>query len=269
MASELDDLIIKNKQVWKDTVRYSDQFPIKQAQKIKYADLEEVQPDQLEKPSIVKIYHADVLEVTQMAAESKFNSILMVNVCSDNNPMPAIKDGALGLEYEVIRRTNLHTSLDEKFFPLRETDSLYSEKIALIKNTENKKLPKSAAISILSLPTIRRPSLMTMKKGAVMEESYEQPREEEMMKRRIEMIFKIATKYNHHTVIVSDFGCHEGNPQHKVVEFFNAAMAKYPIKYVFFAICEPEKYNSPEYRKKKKVKTNKVYEYFNDHIVRN
>jgi uncharacterized protein (TIGR02452 family) len=237
-----EEQVANNKVVWTETRKLADHYKTEKAIKLNIIDIK--RPDATaeceQTRKTVKVFKNTILEVTEAAVEQKFKP-LIVNMASENNPLPGVVSGVDGPEGDLIRRSNLHISLDKDLYPLHNGYILYSPVVTIFKDSRFKRISKPMTVSVLSIPSVRRPSLITMqseKPGGKPEETYSNSKEEEAMKMKIEAIFHVAQIYNHHTVIVNDFGISEMNPERHIVKFFKAAMEKYPVKYVFFAVSK-------------------------------
>jgi hypothetical protein len=259
MSGDFAEQVNHNKQVWKDTYKVADHFkhqPGCKITEIKEDDLEKAEKQELKK---VLVLDKDVLCVAEEAYKAGFRP-LVISAANENDPMEGVKRGHPSVEGDIIRRSNMGLGLDKEYYPLRNTDAIYLPTVTVFKDVNFKRMTKHFTLPFLVISPIKRPSLITLRNEGTMEDDYENSREAETMRKRIELMFQMAVLKGHHSIVVSDFGVRDNNPQKRIVQYFNEAMKKYPVKYVFFAVASPEP--------SKKNKSDPVYEYFHKHVQR-
>lgn len=259
MSGDFAELINNNKLVWKDTLKISDHFKHKTSSKITEIK-EEALADKAQELKVVKVFNEDILKVAEEAYKAGFRP-MVVSAANENDPMEGVKRGNPGTEGDMIRRSNMGLSLDKEYYPLRNTDCIYMPTVTIFKDTQFKKMANPFTLPFLAIPPVRRPSLITLRNDGKMEDDYENSREAETMRKRIETMFQVAQLHGHHSIIVNEFGCRDSNPQKRIVQYYNEAMKKYPVKYVFIAIARPSE-------GKKKNLPDPLYEYFHKNIER-
>lgn len=232
MSKGIKKIYDHNKVVWKDTYRAMEKYPYKET--IKITEVEKVISENNDN-SIVKIFNAEYIEGVITALKAGFNPLIL-NSCNDNYPIENLKNGNISNECDLLRCSNLMTTINELLYPVKELEVLYTPLITFFKSPDNKKISAKPA-SVISIPPVKRPNLIYVKNDNITVENYENKTEEKRMISKIHNIFKTAVKYEHDCVILPDFGCKiEMNPVNKVIEIFNECIAQYKIKYVFFVI---------------------------------
>jgi hypothetical protein len=249
-----------NKVIWRDTYKIADKYPCANAEKISQIDAVETMQQIIK---TIKVFNEDLVDTIKAVVQANFKPLVLVNA-NDNYPMESVKHGSISPECDLYRCSNISVSTNDTLYPIRDLDMLYCPKITIFKTLENKMLAKPYQVSLLLMAPVRRPNLISIKTTNGMEDSYSNISEENKMKTKIENIFKIAVLKEYNCLILTDFGCQtEANPIKKVIEFFNEAIKKYPVKYVFFSIKSNE-----DIFDGKKTK-DKLFEQFHDEIKRN
>jgi hypothetical protein len=227
-----------NMQIWRTTYKQLDNYKFVESKKLDITCLEE--PNTISPVAIaemnIKVFHEDILSTLEACIDNGFNP-LVLNTVSDNYPLDALKGGASGKEFDVLRRTNFYNTISEEMYPIKETEAIYSPKISLFKTAEYKTYPKPRKFAMITMVPVRNPRLISMRLDGKTCDNYENEKNEKAMQSKIDAVFHIAVAYKHDCLIVSDFGCgKEGNPIQKVIEMFNKNIQKRLIHYIFFAV---------------------------------
>lgn len=235
----METMVHQNKKIWEETVRYSDNY----GKPPKASCIKDIPPIKFDNNDqrVVKVFNESLLKVAEKAVSLGLRP-LIINAGSDNDPLKPMYVGAIGTEWDLFRRSNLGSSLIEAdLYPLRNNSVLYVSDVTVFRSEEFKILKKPYKISILTIPPLRRPGLVSERLGDSIVDSYQNQSEQDRMNNDIEKIFQIALLKGHRCVIIDDFGCQKNceNPVDKVIAMFNNAVKRYPVKYVFFAISEP------------------------------
>lgn len=187
--------------------------------------------------STILVVNNDLLTVAEIISK-KGTRPLIVNMAHPYNPMNMISQGLLGDEWDLFRRSNLGCCIVDNLYPIKNDKMLYYDKITIFKDSEFNKIKNPFEISVLSANPPSRPQLIGIIKNNIAEDAYINKSDEEKMRLSIECLLATAIKMNHKCIIISDYGCssHYENPIHKIIEFFNEAIIKYPVPYIIFAI---------------------------------
>jgi hypothetical protein len=236
---QLETIVRQNREIWNETSRHAEKFgkvppaiSIKQIPVLAYS---------LNSDRVIKVFNDNLLEVAEIASIKGLNP-LVINTGSDNDPMKVLHDGAIGTEWDLFRRSDLHLSLkDNDCYPLRNGAILYAPEVHVFR-TNKYKLRKPFKISVLTIPPIRRPGLISSRVGDGIRDEYRDTGDANKMQKCIESIFQVALLKGHRCVVIDDFGCQRNceNPIDTVIDMFNETIRQYPVKYVFFAVSEPQ-----------------------------
>ena len=240
---ELEAMTRLNKRAWEETYRLSDAYVCQKGEIFDSIDETKVQ-ESIEhiknKPSqdrSVKIVNADPLEIAQILCEK--NTVpLVVNAGSQNDPMKIVENGASGPEWDLFRRSNLCNAIDvDQMYPLYEGRALYFPDVTVFRNEKYDKI-KPFKIAIMTINPISRPGLIQTQNQGKIVEKYQSISDANRMRMRIDRMFELALIKKHKCLIINDFGCDPilENPVQEIIGFFNDALKKYPVKYVFFGI---------------------------------
>jgi hypothetical protein len=268
---EMETAVMQNKRVWEETVRESISHEVKKAEIIGITPdllkVLELKSKMLKKTKKVLVIASPLLEIARAAAEKKMNP-LVVNAGNNNDPIKIVEGGAVGPESDLMRRSNLGSAiLSDTHYPIKEGSVLYSTGVTVFKNASYA-ICRPFKISVVTIPPISRPSLVSIHgDDGTMSEDYQSSSEKDKMQARIDSMFQTAILKGHRTLIVDDFGCsiQYANPIKSVIEMFNSAMSRYPVRYVFFSVVEN---TMPGSRSSKKKNDYKNYVMFNNHIQR-
>ncbi len=245
-----ENQVRNNQGIWKDTSKLVDHYKSTPGLRMNIYKIPDIPDEYGQEAKVIKVFPNPLLDVVQSVCDAGFRP-LVVNMANENYPMEGVISGVDGAEADLIRRSNMYMVIKKdsypELYPLKNGDFLYFPTITIFKDSNFRKIQKPMTVALISIPTVRRPSIITVQAAGKPEETYSNEKEAESMKRRIEAIFKIAIQYQHHTVIINDFGITEANPIKYIVRFFNEAMKNYPVKYVFFAIGNPKKTKDPTY----------------------
>lgn len=245
---QINDKRRVNISIWRDTTQKADLYNTDRA--IKYRKyIEDDDPELVEKletarnrgrPSIVKVFHENIYDTCTALHKHNFRSPypLLINPGINNYPIAGVKSGASGDEADFIRRSNYYLSIEETDFPIMEDEYLYSPTVVIFKNENHKRIDDPVSVSILNIPPLRSPKLISMQNpnGRGYIQIFDSAHDEDRARKRIFMMFKLAIMHDHDTLVITNYGSDRENPMEKMCEIFKEAVAKYPVPYVFFAI---------------------------------
>jgi hypothetical protein len=246
-SRQIEDSLRVNRATWKDTYTKGESYNSDMSVKLAYIADDEfaVSPASPVSP-VVKVFHEDVYTLLDILREEGFRNPnpLFVNPGNNNNPIPGVKKGADGDEMELLRRSNYFKALEESMYPILEEEVLYSPTVVVFKNAKGKRIEKPVSISIVNVPPLIRPGLMSVSNpsGSGYVENFESSNDRERTRKRINMMFKTAITRGHDTIIITNYGggtCQ--NPLNEITRLFNEAIVKYPVPYVFFAVKTHER----------------------------
>lgn len=243
-TKQIDDQMRVNRSIWKDTTQKSELYNTDKS--IKYKNyIADDDPELLKNmpqgDSFVKVFHEDIYDTLSALYEQGFRvpNPLLINPGNNNFPVEGVKKGSFGTEADLFRRSNYYLALEEIQFPILEDQCLYSPTVVIFKNATFKRMPNPVSISILNIPPLHSPRLVSTQnpngKGYI--EVFDSLNDEDRARKKIYMMFKIAVLHKHEAMVITNYGSGtNGNPIEKTIEIFNDAIRKYPIPYVFFAI---------------------------------
>jgi uncharacterized protein (TIGR02452 family) len=234
ITKKIENDIQNNIKLWKSTCKQMDNYKIVSSVK------EELSADEVVENTydelFVKVFHENIMDTLEAAIAQEFTPML-VNSANAQHPLDALKTGASGQEYDILRRTNYYNTITDEMFPIKETGAIYSPEVYLFKSSDNRTCPKAKKFSMLTLCPLRNPKLISIRTDGNMQDTYKEKHEETLAGDKIRLIFDTALKYNHDCIILPDFGCgKENNPLDITVRFFNENIRRSAVKYVFFSI---------------------------------
>jgi uncharacterized protein (TIGR02452 family) len=198
----------------------------------------------------IQIFNMDILVAAEHLHAKKFKPLILVNSRA-KTPGEGLDVGDTRLEEEIFRRTNCSAAINENLYPFESNECLYFD-ATIIKDEKYIRLAKPVLVSCIFSAPIIGPSIIQIADSKGQRYAYSEQSVENIMKEKIFGFFKTAHELGFDCVLIPAWGCDFArNPIELIVEYFNLAIKKYCIKYVFFAIKDSVK-----------------YKYFNTHIKR-
>jgi uncharacterized protein (TIGR02452 family) len=195
--------------------------------KLKYENLNENLNQN--KNSDIKIFNDDTLVITKELYDKTKSNILVLNMASEYKAGGGVENGAMAQEEELFRRSNYFQSLTQNFYPLKELECVYTKNVTILKD-DNYNQMTPFQCSFIAVAGLRKPNLKNGKYNSI---------DKELMRKKIEMIFKSAIIYGHTNIVLGALGCGVfGNPPEEVAEIFNDLIKKYRKCFdnIYFAI---------------------------------
>lgn len=183
------------------------------------------------------VINEDCIQIAIDSINSQ-NYPLLLNLADDKIPGGCVHSGSRTQEEHIFRVSNLWKFIGdykynlkswEKFYPLKNSDCLYSKNVSLIKDGKYSDFPERY-ISILTMPAINQPKL---ENGKFNQSDFL------LMKQKIQTIFKVAIYYNHNCLILGALGCGVWLcPNKEVAEIFKEEIENFKgyFDYIIFAI---------------------------------
>jgi uncharacterized protein (TIGR02452 family) len=235
-TASLTSEIKRNKRVWEETLHDSIQYKPGKAELIEKTEEKLESREKVKQKQTILVLNEPILSVAKIASEKHLNP-LVVNCGNTNDPIKIVESGAIGQESDLLRRSNLGLSISpDDHYPLRNK-SLYCPDITIHKNASYV-MTKSFKINVLTLAAVSFPALINISADGKTLEDYKSPSDRQAMQLCIDHIFKVAVAKGHKCVVVGDFGVAMGNPARIVIDMFNSAFERYPVRYCFFAITD-------------------------------
>jgi len=161
---------------------------------------------------------------------------LLLNMSDNRIAGGLVYAGSGAQEENLFRRSNLETTLTDEFYPLMGPQLVYSPSVTFHRGPESGEYfhlhsiipyPK---LAVVSCPAIPHP----LNDGV----SFQNERDEELMKARIELMFKVACVQGHKSIVLSAHGCGAWNgPARRIAELYRDAIHKFKcFDFVVFAI---------------------------------
>jgi uncharacterized protein (TIGR02452 family) len=148
-----------------------------------------------------------------------------------------VGNGSPCQEESCFRRSNYHKYLTTiEFYPLTGTECVYSPCIEYYLDSKYQSLDNPVELSMIAIPAVRFPQIIPMRSELMFD--YRNNDDYKMMCDKVDMIFKVAYKHGHDSVVVSAFGCGAyGNPPHRVAEIFGKIISKWERHFKMIVIA--------------------------------
>lgn len=240
-------------EVWKDTVnkcKLVDNLAFCEPSQ-KFSDLANIH---IERESVsnsnsskaqILVWDMDTADAAMLLKSKGYNPLLL-NMSDDQIPGGCVKSGSNAQEENLFRRSNYHKTLVEEFYPLNNTDIVYSPSVLFFKTNEKsgyEMMETPVALPVIACPAMRYPAIIHTpsmgKQGRQDILTFKYKKDQDMMLKKIEMIFKCAHHFGHDTLVLSAHGCGAwGGPTHHIAVLYKQMCEKYApyFKYIIFAI---------------------------------
>ncbi|KPI42399.1 uncharacterized protein AB675_9541 [Cyphellophora attinorum] len=161
---------------------------------------------------------------------------LVLNMANARHAGGGFKHGALAQEEALCYRSSLFFTLKIKHYPIPETGAIYSPRVLVIRedmsqghNLLDFRNPAILPVlSVVSAAAIERPEtrrLQIHQHGTV--EVYARKSDEELMKRKMRTILRVAATHGHRQIVLGAFGCGAfQNPAHEVARMWAEVFAE-------------------------------------------
>jgi len=157
---------------------------------------------------------------------------LVVNPADDGFPGGNLEGGSGAAEESLFRRSNYFRSLTMHFYPIKQTEAVYSPQITVYKQHENSNARCQAYdLDFLACPGLRFPKVDA--------NGHLQPEDIDILEKKMELVLQVAQKNNHHVIIMSAIGCGAWkSPPSDVAATFKRILDKHDgvCKGIIFAI---------------------------------
>lgn len=174
--------------------------------------------------------------VTAAVAYVEYHGLnpLVLNMASDVKAGGGVRSGSSAQEEDIARRSDLVLTLDQPgYYPLNGDELIHSSCVRVIKDVDFKLLERPVEIGFVSCPALRKPRL------SVDGDDYLCDDDREVMKAKIEAIFKLGLLKGYDSLILGAFGCGAFcNPPLVVAAIFKEVFSVYGryFKRIGFAI---------------------------------
>jgi uncharacterized protein (TIGR02452 family) len=222
-----------NIETWQHTKMICDKLPESFSEKI-YHDPDFV-PINKHK-TIYDIWQLDTLKAAFKLISLGFQPAVL-NLADDFYAGGCVSTGSCAQEESLFRSTTLSKHLNQRSYPIKDNELLYSKNVVVFKGSAEEKykpLDKIYKVDVITCPGIRHPNLT--------EDDHMYPEDLARLKIKIENIFQSAYKNNVNSIILGALGCGawKNNPE-DVAQVFKEVIQKYDglFKYIVFAILPP------------------------------
>ena len=226
---------VKYIECWKDTKKYCITNKINAPKSTKYTYETIDIPKNIYKTEIV-ILNMDTIKV---GLDLTVNNLrpLILNLADNIFPGGHVEMGSGAQEESIFRRTNYFTTLNHQtgFYPINNTEAIYSPSVTVIKDTNLNNFNVVKLLSFIACPGIRNPDLIDNKLSTI---------DTEILYKKIELIFQVAFKNGHDSLVLGALGCGAwNNPVEQVAEIFQVITKKWEgvFKKIIFAVLEIDK----------------------------
>lgn len=216
-------------EVYNDTVRYFGNGKSGDSVKYMNEELSALSVELEEAGSCdIEVMDADSFDMAIRYLDEGLNP-LVLNMASERGPGGGVKKGSRAQEEDLFRRSNAFQTHRRSFYPLGPTEVIYSPQVRIIKNSSYEMIDEKV-VSMVACAAIRKPSLT---------DGRYTPSDYELMKTKIDMIFRTAIKHGHDSLVLGALGCGAfSNPPKIVASIFKSTLLKYKshFKKIGFAI---------------------------------
>jgi uncharacterized protein (TIGR02452 family) len=165
---------------------------------------------------------------------------LLLNMSDHQTSGGCVKSGSPAQEENLFRRSNYFKSLLQEYYPLQDTDVVFSPQICFFKDNEEwhyRDLPAGCMVDCIACPAIRQPGIEQDPQTGFYR--FSEATQRELMKEKARMIFKTGYVYGHDVLVLSAHGCGAwGGPTHEIAEIYRDLVEEYQgcFRAIIFAI---------------------------------
>lgn len=168
---------------------------------------------------------------------------LLLNMADDQTPGGLVDVGNPAQEECLFRRSNYFKTLTKEFYPLENTDIVFSPQVCFFKDndeSEYQEYQTGVGVDCIACPAIRNPKIDIR---TVVDEEPESFFEEidmrDLMKEKARMIFQVGYAYGHDVLVLGAHGCGSWNgPANEIADIYYELLDEYKgcFRAVIFAI---------------------------------
>jgi uncharacterized protein (TIGR02452 family) len=183
--------------------------------------------------SSVEVVNADTLTTTLGLIAEGFHP-LVLNMASDYVAGGGVAKGSRAQEEELFRRTNYDQCSNKKLYPIADKEFIVTEGVSIIKDENYDVLHEYDTADFIAVAAVRKPR----SNGT----EYSNDEEREIMKVKIDAIFRYAVYQEADSLVLGALGCGAFyNPPKAVCALFKESLeryGKYFQKIVFAVLSE-------------------------------
>lgn len=211
--------------IWNQT-EYESNFYKDPPKSIKYSSPLQINFNNLPKYSCnIVVLKEDSIDVGYLLKRNNFNPVVLNMSCWVSAGGNVVA-GARSQEEDLFRKSNYNKTLLQKFYPLKDIDTIYSNNVTVFKDSNyNRIIP--FYLSFIAAPSINNPGESLNKNDSL------------LMTRKIKMLFDIALLNGHDSIVLSAWGCGAYRcPPIDIATLFKKEIDFYKqyFKNIFFAI---------------------------------
>lgn len=181
-------------------------------------------------PAVVDVVNADTL-TTALEVVKEGLSPLVLNMASDFCPGGGVAKGCRAQEEELFRRSNYHQCTNRKFYPIKDDEFITTDKVLVLKDENYNVLHDYVEVDFIAVAAVRKPHTDGTE--------YYNDAEEELMKAKIDAIFRYGVYQEKDSLVLGALGCGAFyNPPEAVRDLFQESLKRYGkyFKKVVFAV---------------------------------
>lgn len=178
--------------------------------------------------------NADTLDTAITFAHSRFDDkpVLVLNMANAEHGGGGWLQGALAQEESLCYRSSLSFTLKRRFYPLGSETAIYSPKVVVFRENLEKghglldlAAPQALpVVSVVSVAAIRDPEIVRGQGGV---EGYKYKEDEELMKKKMRGVLRVAGREGHKRLVLGALGCGAfGNPRGEVVRLWKEVLGE-------------------------------------------
>jgi uncharacterized protein (TIGR02452 family) len=237
------DIYYKRIQIYENTQKTANKFFNNIPESIKYnnesLDKEIKEKEKCNYNTIVQVLQMDTLDALKLLSHKESGCInpVVLNMANPSHPGGGVEGGASAQEENIFRRTNYFLTLKMSFYPILNSDTIYSSGVTRFRSSEETGyiFEEPQKICIIACPSVRHPEL-------TQQGLFKNNHDLVMQYEKICNIFKTAIANGHDSIVLSAFGCGAFRcPPEEVAGLFKKALDIYGhyFKRVIFAIKQP------------------------------
>ncbi len=249
-----------NIKTWEDTVKRCDLFAsqnIYPDKSIKYNFID-ISIQKKYTNTFVKVVNTDCIKVALELLNNGLNPVVL-NLADDRFPGGHVEIGSGAQEESLFRRTNYFQTLNHKtgFYPLVESQLVYSPKVTIIKDENNNILSNYKDLAFIACPALHDPELIDGKLKDT---------DTQILENKIKNILNVSYKHGHDVVILGALGCGAWKcPPICVASIYKKVIQEYDglFRSIIFAVLEV---NDSKYIVRNRNKTESNYNIFSSEL---
>ena len=220
-------------ELYKETKRLAPSYPVSPSEKINYNPgyTFEKKYDSTE----ITITDEDTLIAGKRLKDAGLNP-MMLNFANDRHPGGGVESGAGAQEESLFRRTNLHLTLLQPMYPIKDHQGIYTPAATVFRDSEDNHCTVFATPwegAFATVPGIYHPNITS--------DGRLDARDASRLAKKIRIILQMGAQKGHDALVLGALGCGAwGNPPAHVAEIFRSVLADYTgvFKTIVFAILD-------------------------------